>query len=295
MQEIKKAIIPISTLNAKFLPLSRIFPKAACPIVDKPIIHYLAKEAKEAQIEEIVFIIDSPKNNAILEYFSTPKNFGHVINKDNKEEIAQDLEEVSEITKDIKITVITQTKPMGSGHAILQAIEKTSDAPAAVLYSDFLIDSTEPCIGQLMKIFNTSQKPILGLTRITPEQLNSDKHVDVEQIAKRVFKIKTIAAPIEPYKNPPEFGIIGRYIFTPEFFDYLKREKNNLKENSTLFDVLNKMLADGKNIYGYEFEGKLLECDNKTNWIKTNIYYSLKDQHYGPEIKNFIKDNKLIN
>jgi UTP-glucose-1-phosphate uridylyltransferase len=54
------------------------------------------------------------------------------------------------------------------------------------------------------------------------------------------------------------------------------------------------MMVDGKSVYGYEFEGKMLECDTKLNWMKTNIYYSLKDPKHGSEIKSFVKENKLI-
>jgi UTP--glucose-1-phosphate uridylyltransferase len=291
MEEIKKAIVPISTFNSKFLPLSRIFPKAACPIAGKPIIHYLLQEIKDSEIHEVVFVLDSSKN-PILQYFENPKELEAVLKKNNKEEIAKDLEELSKLIKNIKITTIVQTKSISSAHAILQAAEKTSFSPTAILYADYLIDSPEPCISQLIKIFKTSQRPILALSRVEKEKTKDYKTVNVDQIAKRVFKIKQIN--ISNQKHSSDLGIIGRYIFTPEFFDYLKKEKVRLKENLTIFDAFNQMMADGKSVYGYEFEGKMLECDTKINWMKTNVYYSLKDTKHGPEIKNFIKENKLI-
>lgn len=289
MEEIKRAIVPISTFNSKFLPLSRIFPKAACPVADKPIIHYLVEEIKNSEINEIVFVLDSSKN-PLLKYFDSPKDFESVLHKSNKEDVTKDLEELSKLIKNLKITIVSQAKPINSAHAILQAAEKTSFESAAILYADYLIDSQEPCISQLTKIFKTSQRPILALAKVDKDK--GYNTVNVEQIAKRVFKIKQIN--LVDSKHHSELGIIGRYIFTKEFFEYLKKEKVYLKENLTIFDAFNKMMADGKSVYGYEFEGTMLECNNKLNWMKTNIYYSLKDPKHNIEIKSFLKENKLI-
>ena len=68
----------------------------------------------------------------------------------------------------------------------------------------------------------------------------------------------------------------------------------NEKGEIVLADVFDKMLQAGKSIYGYEFEGKWLECGNKLNWLKSNLYLSLKDPRFGNELKNFIRDNRLI-
>ena len=52
-----------------------------------------------------------------------------------------------------------------------------------------------------------------------------------------------------------------------------------------LAKALDKMAKDGKIIYGYEFEGKWLECGNKLDWLKSNLYLSLKHPEFGPKLK----------
>jgi UTP-glucose-1-phosphate uridylyltransferase len=49
---------------------------------------------------------------------------------------------------------------------------------------------------------------------------------------------------------------------------------------------------EGKIIYGYEFEGKWLECGNKINWLKSNAYMSAKHPKFGAEYKKFLKEIK---
>jgi len=89
-------------------------------------------------------------------------------------------------------------------------------------------------------------------------------------------------------------AIVGRYVLTPEVFDYLKKAEVGKKGEIILAEVLQKMLNDGKTIYGYEFEGKWLECGEKEEWLKTHLYLSLKNERYGPRLKKFIKENKLL-
>jgi len=50
------------------------------------------------------------------------------------------------------------------------------------------------------------------------------------------------------------------------------------------------MLKEGKIVYGYEFEGKWLECGNKIEWLKSHLYLSLNHPQYGPELKKFLKE-----
>jgi UTP-glucose-1-phosphate uridylyltransferase len=52
------------------------------------------------------------------------------------------------------------------------------------------------------------------------------------------------------------------------------------------------MLKDGKMIYGYEIEGEWLECGDKVNWLKSNLYLSLNHPEFGPILREFLKKIK---
>ncbi|MCX6743355.1 MAG: hypothetical protein NT116_03915 [Candidatus Parcubacteria bacterium] len=97
-----------------------------------------------------------------------------------------------------------------------------------------------------------------------------------------------------PEKFNTDLVMPGRHVLTPEVFYYLKKTKAGEKGELILAEVLQKMLMEGKLMFGYEIEGRWLECGNKADWLKTNIYLSLKDLKYGPEIKRFLKENKVI-
>lgn len=290
--EIKKAIITVGGLGTRFLPLSKIVPKEVWPLVDEPVIKKIIDEAVSSGIKEIIFVV-SPGNKKLQEYLKPNPKIEKILKERKKTQLLKEYKEYEEQYKDITFTFVTQKIPLGDGHAILQAKRVIGDEPVAVLYADDIVDSETPCLAQLMKTFKTCQKPVLSLHRLPEERLSSYGIVDVEKIATRLFKIKKSIEKPEPGKAPSNLAIVGKYILTPEVFTYLKKAKPSKKGEIILAEVLDTMLKEGKLIYGYEFEGEWLECGNKLAWLKSNIYFSLKDPRFGPELKKFIKEKKL--
>ncbi len=293
MSELKKAIIPMAGIGTRFLPLSKIVSKVAWPVVDKPMIYYSVLEAKKAGIKEVIFIT-STKKNPILDFFLPSLGIEKLLKKRKKENLLKELEQIRDFSKDISFSSAIQKQPLGDGHAIVQAAAKIGNEPCGVMFSDDIVDSPIACISQLMNIHRTSQRPVLALARIPRERVPSYGIVEVEKIARRVYKIRKIVEKPEQNKAPSDLAIVGRYILTPEVFEYLKKAKPNKGGEIILAEVLNKMLLEGKNIYGYEFEGKWLECGTKSEWLKTHAYLSLQDSRFGQEIKKFLKENKSI-
>jgi len=87
---------------------------------------------------------------------------------------------------------------------------------------------------------------------------------------------------------------VGKYILTPDILEYIKKAKPNQKGEIVLAEVLQQYINEGKNIYGYEIEGRWLEAGTKMEGMRTNLYLSLKDKKYGKELKEFIRENKLV-
>lgn len=65
---IRKAVIPAAGLGTRMLPISKAVPKEMLPIVDKPAISYLVKEAVDSGIQDIL-IITAVGKESIEDYF----------------------------------------------------------------------------------------------------------------------------------------------------------------------------------------------------------------------------------
>lgn len=289
--EITKAIIPAAGLGTRFLPLSKIVTKELWPLVDEPVIQYLLREIKDSGITEVIFIL-SPDNKKILDYLKPSPEIEKILKKRKKDKLLADFKNFEELFKNISFDYVIQKKPLGDGHAILQAAKIVKDEPVAVLFADDIVDSEIPCFVQLAKVFKTCQKPVISISRLPKEKLFSYGVVGVEKIADRLFKIKKIIEKPSLEQAPSDLAVAGKYILTPEVFDYLKKAKPGPRGEIILAEVLGDMLKEGKLIYGYEFEGKWLECGDKLAWLKSFLYFSLKHPQYGPELKKFLEEIK---
>ncbi len=276
-------------LMARFLPLSKAVPKELWPLVDIPVLQYIVDEAKTSGIEDIVFVT-SPDKKIVLDYFQASPSIENLLKLKKKQSILKALKEFQESLKGLSFSQVVQKKPLGDGHAVLQAEKAVGDDPSAVLFCDDIVDSKTPCLLQLSKIFKTCQKPVLSLHQLPKEKLPFYGIVDVEKIASRLYKIKKIVEKPQIEEVPSDLAIVGKYILTPEVFDYLKKTTPDKTGEIRLAGAFDKMIKDGKIIYGYEFEGRWLECGNKLDWLKSNFYLSLKHPKYGPELKSFLKE-----
>ncbi len=286
---IKKAIIPVGGIGTRFLPLSKVFPKELWPLVDIPVIQYILEEAKASGIKEIIFVI-SPQKKVVLNYFKESAKIEKILKDRKKNHFLQPLKKIEELVSDISFSSVLQRKPLGDGHAVLQAAKIVGSESCGVLFGDDIVDSRVPCLLQLSKIFKTCQKPIIALKKIAKQKLPFYGIVEVEKIANRLYKIKRIVEKPSPEEAPSDLSIVGKYILTPEVFDYLKRAKPTLRKEIILAETFDKMIRDGKIIYGYEFEGEWLECGNKLGWLKSHLYFSLKHPQFGPELKKYLKE-----
>ena len=290
MTEIKKVIIPIAGAATRFLPLSKVLPKDILPIADIPSIQYLIKEAKDSGIEEIIFVL-SPNNKKVLDYVKNSPKLEKTLKEKNKGDILEEMKDLDELFSGLKFSSVIQKEPLGDGHAILQAAKLIKDEPVAVMFGDDIISSKVPSLEQLAQVFKTCKKPIIGLFKLPREKLVSYGVPILEKIASKLFKIKGIIEKPDLDSVPSDYAITGRYILTPEVFDYLKKAKPTVKGEIILAEVINNhMIKEGRLIYGYEIDGKWFECGDKLKWLKSNLYFSLNHPKYGAELREYLKE-----
>jgi len=286
---VKKAIIPIAGMGTRFLPLSKVVPKELFPLAGKPAIHYIIEEAKKSGVRDVTFVT-RPKKKEILDYFEDDTKLSKILKAKKRKYLLNDLNEVKELVKGLSFSTVSQKDPLGDGHAILQAKKNVKKKPFGVFFADDIVDSKTPCLEQLDKVFGTAQAPVLALKEVSEERTPNYGIAEVEKISNRLYKIKGIVEKPELGKAPSNLAIVGRYVLTPEIFDYLEQEAENAKGEVILANALRKFLDNGKMIYGYEIRGKWLECGTKSSWLESNLYLCLKDPEVRKKVGDIIKE-----
>lgn len=290
---IKKAVIPVAGLGTRFLPLSKALPKELFPLVDKPAIQYIIEEAQASGIKEIIFVNRLDKKDSFIKYFKRAPELEKLLKARKKNDLYQELKNLRKITDNLSFSYALQKEPLGDGHAILQAKKLTKKEPCAVLFGDDIVESKTPCLAQLIKVFNKYQAPIIALARLPKDKLFSYGVVEAEKIGPRLYKIKRIVEKPSPGKAPSNLAIAGKYIINPQIFSALKNDPEKGKGEIKLASAFNEIIKKGFTVYGYEFDGKWLECGNKLAYLKSNIYLSLKHPQFKKELKKFLKEEKF--
>lgn len=286
--QIKKIIIPVAGLGTRFLPLSLSVPKEFFPLADKPIIQYIIEEAKKSGIKEVIFVI-SPKQKMLLGYFKKQPELEKLLIKRKKEHILKELKDFEQTFEGISFSYVVQKSAIGDGHAILQGAKLIGQDPFAVSFGDDIIDSEIPATAQLINIFNTCNAPVIALKSVPKELVGSYGNVAVEKISNNLYKIKKIVEKPNLSQIQSNLVIVGKYVLTPEVFNYLKKAKPSEKGEIILGEVFSNMLDDGLPIYGYEVKGEWLECGDKLKWLKSFFYMALKDPVFGKDLKEYVK------
>ncbi|CXH71251.1 UTP--glucose-1-phosphate uridylyltransferase GalU [Staphylococcus aureus] len=284
MKKIKKAIIPAAGLGTRFLPATKAMPKEMLPILDKPTIQYIVEEAARAGIEDIIIVTGRHKR-AIEDHFDSQKELEMVLKEKGKSEL---LEKVQYSTELANIFYVRQKEQKGLGHAISSARQFIGNEPFAVLLGDDIVESEVPAVKQLIDVYEKTGHSVIGVQEV-PEA-DTHRYGIIDPLTKngRQYEVKKFVEKPAQGTAPSNLAIMGRYVLTPEIFDYLKTQKEGAGNEIQLTDAIERMNNDNQ-VYAYDFEGERYDVGEKLGFVKTTIEYALKDDSMREELTRFIK------
>ncbi|WP_225971836.1 UTP--glucose-1-phosphate uridylyltransferase GalU, partial [Staphylococcus aureus] len=284
LKKIKKAIIPAAGLGTRFLPATKAMPKEMLPILDKPTIQYIVEEAARAGIEDIIIVTGRHKR-AIEDHFDSQKELEMVLKEKGKSEL---LEKVQYSTELANIFYVRQKEQKGLGHAISSARQFIGNEPFAVLLGDDIVESEVPAVKQLIDVYEETGHSVIGVQEV-PEA-DTHRYGIIDPLTKngRQYEVKKFVEKPAQGTAPSNLAIMGRYVLTPEIFDYLKTQKEGAGNEIQLTDAIERMNNDNQ-VYAYDFEGERYDVGEKLGFVKTTIEYALKDDSMREELTRFIK------
>jgi UTP--glucose-1-phosphate uridylyltransferase len=270
MKRVKKAIIPAAGLGTRFLPATKAMPKEMLPIVDKPTIQYIVEEAVESGIEDIIIVTGKGKR-AIEDHFDNAFELEQKLLESKKMEL---LEQVQRSSKMVDIHYIRQKEPRGLGHAVWCARKFIGDEPFAVLLGDDIVRAETPCLLQLIKQYELTDRSVIGVQPVSDEELHRYGIIDPVEKLGRLYQVKNLVEKPGKAKAPSNMAIMGRYILTPAIFDFLEKQEVGAGGEIQLTDAIQK-LNELEKVYAYNFEGTRYDVGEKLGFILTTLDYAL--------------------
>ena len=282
--KVTKAVIPAAGFGTRFLPATKSQPKEMLPVVDTPTIQYVVEEAVASGITDILMIIGKGKR-AIEEHFD--RNFeleAELAAKDKPEE----LDAIRTISEMANIHFVWQKELNGLGDAVLHAREHVGDNPFAVLLGDTIIESESPVTRQLMEVYERYHEPVVALEEVDPTRVGRYGIIAGKNIVGSQYLISDFIEKPSPEEAPSNLAIAGRYIFTPEIFEFIVNTPRGKNNEIQLTDAMRTMTAS-RAMYGLCFIGKRYDIGNRLDFLKTNLIFGLRRPDIGEDLREFIK------
>lgn len=284
MKKIRKAIIPAAGLGTRFLPATKAMPKEMLPIVDKPTIQYIVEEAIESGIEDIIIVTGKGKR-AIEDHFDSAFELEYNLMEKGKHEL---LEEILKPAK-VDIHFIRQKEAKGLGHAVWCARRFIGDEPFAVLLGDDIVSAETPCLKQLINQFELTQSSVIGVQPVSDE--DTKRYGIVDPISKDgdLYKVRSFVEKPSFGTAPSNLAIMGRYILTPEIFDFLELQETGAGGEIQLTDAISR-LNEIQDVFAFQFDGKRYDVGEKLGFILTSVDFALKNDELRIPLLNALQE-----
>ncbi len=291
---VRKAVIPVAGLGTRMLPATKAIPKEMLPVVDKPLIQYVVKEAIAAGIKEIILVTHSSKNS-IENHFDKSFELEATLEKRVKRQLLAEVQNIC--PKDVTIMHIRQGEAKGLGHAVLCAHPLVGDNPFAVLLPDVLIDevASDPQndnLAEMVKMFvETSVSQIMvepvpqenvsdyGIANINGERLAAGESLPMTEIVEKP-SVKDA---------PSNLAVVGRYVLSANIWPLLEKTPLGAGDEIQLTDAI-AMLMEKEQVNAYFMKGKSHDCGSKLGYMKANIEYGLRHKSIGADFQAYLKE-----
>ncbi|EEB33533.1 UTP--glucose-1-phosphate uridylyltransferase [Desulfovibrio piger ATCC 29098] len=285
MKDIRKVVIPVAGWGTRSLPATKNIPKEMLPIYNKPVIQYVVEEAQRAHIKDVIFVTNRDKN-VIEDHFDHNLQLEDLLERSGK---LDKLEEVRQVAEMVNILSVRQKRQLGLGHAVLCARELVGDEPFAVMVGDDLMFSGVPGIGQLIEVAMAEKMPVIGVMEVPWEKVSRYGIIDGEEVAPGVYRVRDMVEKPKREDAPSRMAIVGRYVLTPDIFDYLEKVKPGHGGEIQLTDALQAM-AKERGMMAVRMAGMRFDAGDWAEFLSANIYFALQDESLRYELLGLLKN-----
>tara|TARA_B100001989_G_scaffold243677_1_gene211632 strand:+ start:1382 stop:2233 length:852 start_codon:yes stop_codon:yes gene_type:complete len=283
---LNKALIPIAGLGTRLLPATKAIPKEMMPIVNKPLIQLIVEEVIDAGFKEIIFITHSSKYS-VENHFDKSFELEATLEKRVKRSLLKEIKALSNLK--VSFQSVRQGHALGLGHAISCGQKITKKEPFAVILPDMLLKYKH---GNNLKDLKLKYEET-GLSQILLAKAKKKElsNYGVVKIKKGV--IESIVEKPKVDKTPSNLFAAGRYIFTPEIFNFISRANNLLKKEIELTDAIQKFINNDNLVQAHVMEGKYFDCGGKIGYLKAIIDFAIEDKDIGKEFRSYLNRFKI--
>jgi UTP--glucose-1-phosphate uridylyltransferase len=282
VRPVRKAVFPVAGLGTRLLPATKSIPKEMLTIVDRPLIQYAIDEAREAGIEQMIFVTGRGKS-ALEDYF----DIGFELEATMRER-GKGLDALGPSRAGFgELTSVRQQQPLGLGHAVWCARHIVGDEPFAVLLPDDLMTGTPGALRQMVDAYAE-----LGGNLVCTEQVPADRTASYGIITPgetraNATEVKGLVEKPKPEDAPSNLGVIGRYILQPEVMAVLDRQERGAGDEIQLTDAMAQLIGR-QPFHAVTVDAVRHDCGDKVGFVLANLALALERDDVAPHVREYI-------
>src|SRR5262249_16935104 len=112
--------------------------------------------------------------------------------------------------------------------------------------------------------------------------------VEVRPARPRLYELRGMVEKPAIEEAPSDFAIVGRYVLTPDIFDFLARGRPGAGGEIQLTDAL-LALNKKRKMLGYEFEGTRYDVGDRIGYLTAQIGFGLKRPELADTLRAWLR------
>ena len=283
IKPIRTAVFPVAGMGTRFLPATKAIPKEMLPIIDRPLIQYAVDEAREAGIEQLVFVTGRGKT-AIVEHFDHAFELEATMKSRAK---TLELLEPTRI-KPGNLVAVRQQVPLGLGHAIWCARAIVGNEQFAIFLPDELMIGTPGCMRQMVDAYAHVGGNLISVLEVPREEVSS--YGVIRPGARReidgmtLTEVTGLVEKPNVAEAPSNLIVSGRYILQPEVMHILERQETGAGGEIQLTDAMAQMIGS-QPFHAVAFAGKRYDCGSKVGFVEATLALALARPEMAAEVR----------
>jgi len=280
---IRKAVFPVAGLGTRFLPATKAVPKELLPVVDRPLLQYAVDEAREAGIEQMIFVTGRGKG-AIEDYFDMAFECETLQRERGKDLSALEGTRLAPGNA----VFLRQQESLGLGHAIWCARDIIGDEPFAILLPDEFMKGApgNGCMKQMVDAYEKVGGNLVCALEIPMEQTPSYGVIDPGARDGVLTEVKGLVEKPAAGTAPSNLILPGRYILQPDVMKILETQEKGAGGEIQLTDAMAALIGK-QPFHGVTFDGRRFDCGSKAGYVEANLALALEREDLRDHIRGF--------
>jgi UTP--glucose-1-phosphate uridylyltransferase len=281
-RKLRKAVFPVAGLGTRLLPATKAIPKELLTVVDRPLIQYAVDEAREAGIEQMIFVTGRGKSS-LVDYFDMAFELETTMREKGKtlEALEPSRARFGELVS------VRQQQPLGLGHAVWCAREVVGDEPFAVLLPDDLMSGTPGALKQMVEAWEKVGGYMLAIEVVPHEKTGSYGVITPGRQDGAVTEVLGLVEKPKPEEAPSNLAVIGRYILQPDVMRVLGKGETGAGGEIQLTDAMAQLIGK-QPFHAIKVDAVRHDCGDKAGYVIANLALALEREDVGPKVREFL-------